>query len=122
LVLGTRGNFLHVPPPSAAEEAELYHNWIDPYHITGAVLSATARPFWNLPEPDGRRVDKPDPNSVAYSFGKSWNSAQGSGAGGRYLVDQDGLIVDVFFNETATIQFIDALMHRQKAGGDRAEK
>jgi hypothetical protein len=122
LVLGTRGNFLHVPPPSAAEEAELYHNWIDPYHIKGAVLSATARPFWNLPEPDGRRVDKPDPNSVAYSFGKSWNSAQGSGAGGRYLVDQDGLIVDVFFNETATIQFIDALMHRQKAGGDRAEK
>jgi len=121
-VVGTRGNFLHAPPPTPAEEAELYHNWIDPYRIKDAVLSVTTRPFWNLPAPDGRRVEKPMANSIAYSFGKSWSPDQGSGGGGRYLVDQDGLVVDVFFNEPATIQFIDVLMHRQKAGGDRAER
>ncbi len=121
-VVGTRGNFLHAPPPTPAEEAELYHNWIDPYRIKGAVMSVTTRPFWNLPAPDGRRLEKPSANSVAYSFGKSWSPDQGAGGGGRYLVDQDGLVVDVFFNEQATIQFIDVLMHRQKAGGDRAER
>jgi hypothetical protein len=121
-VLGTRGNFLHAPPPSPAQEAELYHNWLDPYRIKGAVLSVTSRPFWNLPAPDGRRVDKTTPNAVAYGFGKSWSVDQGSGLGGRYLIDQDGLIVDVFFNEAGTIQFVDALMQRGKAGGDRAEK
>jgi hypothetical protein len=121
-VVGTRGNFLHAPPPTPAEEAELYHNWIDPYRIKGAVMSVTTRPFWNLPAPDGRRLEKPTANSVAYSFGKSWSPEQGATGGGRYLVDQDGLVVDVFFNEQATIQFIDVLMHRQKAGGERAER
>jgi hypothetical protein len=28
----------------------------------------------------------------------------------------------VFFNESATFGFIDALMQREKAGGDRASK
>jgi len=32
------------------------------------------------------------------------------------------LVVDVFFNEAATNQFIEALLERQKAGGDRAER
>jgi hypothetical protein len=121
LVVGTRGNFLHAPPPSPAEEAELYRRWLEPYHIKGAVLSVSTRPFWNLPVPDGRRVDKPAANSVAYSFGKSWNP-DGTNGGGRYLIDQDGLVVDVFFNEAATNQFIEALLQRQKAGGDRAER
>jgi hypothetical protein len=120
-VVGTRGNFLHAPPPSPAEEAELYHNWIEPYHIKSAVMSVTTRPFWNLPAPDGRRVDKLTPNAIAYSFGKSWQ-VEGGGFGGKYLVDQDGIIVDVIFNEQATFEFVDALVHRQQTGGDRAAK
>ena len=120
-VVGTRGDFLYAPPPSPAEEAEFYHNWIEPYHIKGAVLSVTTRSFWNLPEPDGRRVDKLTPNSIAYSFRKSWQT-EGSAIGGKYLIDQDGLIVDVIFNEQATIAFVDALLHRQNGGADRAER
>lgn len=120
-VVGTRGSFLHAPPPSPAEEAELYRNWLESFHIKGAVVSVTKREFWNLPEPDGRRVDKRTPNAIAYSFGKSWQSEEG-GFGGKYLVDQDGIIVDVIFNEPATIQFVDALVQREKAGGDRAAR
>ncbi len=119
IVVGTRGNFLHAPPPSPSEEAELYHNWIEPYRIKGAVVSVTTRPFWNLPAPDGRRVDKPTPNAIAYSFGKSWQ-VEDSGFGGKYLIDQDGIIVDVIFNEPATFQFVDALVQRQQVGGARA--
>jgi hypothetical protein len=120
-VVGTRGNFLYAPPPSSAQEAELYHNWFEPIHIKGAVMSVTTRPFWNLPAPDGRRVDKLTSNNVAYSFGKSWQT-EGSGIGGKYLIDQDGIIVDVIFNEAATIEFVNALLQREKAGGDRAAK
>ena len=120
-VVGTRGDFLYAPPPTPAEEAALYHNWIEPYHIKGAVMSVTTRPFWNLPAPNGRRVDKLTPNSIAYSFGKSWMS-EGGGLGGKYLIDQDGIIVDVIFNEQATIEFVGALMQREKSGGDRASR
>ncbi|HEV7704964.1 MAG TPA: hypothetical protein VGO46_11765 [Gemmatimonadaceae bacterium] len=120
-VVGTRGDFLYAPPPSPAEEAALYHDWIEPYHIKGAVMSVTTRPFWNLPAPDGRRVDKLTPNSIAYSFGKSWQT-EGSGIGGKYLIDQDGIIVDVIFNEQATIEFVGALLQREKSGGDRASR
>ena len=120
-VVGTRGNFLHAKPPSPAEEAELYRNWIEPFRIKGAVLSVTTRDFWNLPAPDGRRIDKLTPNSIGYSFGKSW-AIEGNSFGGKYLIDQDGIIVDVIFNEQATNEFVDALVQRQKAGGDRAAK
>jgi hypothetical protein len=120
-VIGTRGHFIPASPPSPGEEAEYYNKWIDAYHIRGAVVSVTSRTPWTLPPPDNRRIDKPTPNAVAYSFGKIWQ-VEGAGFGGRYLVDQDGIIVDVFFNEQASNQFIDALMHRQQAGGERAEK
>jgi hypothetical protein len=121
LVVGTRGNFLYAPPPTPAEEAELYHNWIEPFHIKGVVMSVTTRPFWNFPAPDGRRIDKLTPNSIAYGFRKSW-AVEGSGTGGKYLIDQDGIIVDVSFNEPATLAFLDVLMHRQQGGVDRAAR
>lgn len=120
-VVGTRGNFVHALPESPAEEAEFYHNWVEPFHIKGAVMSVTTRPFWNLPAPDGRRVDKLTPNAIAYGYGKSWQ-VEGGGFGGKYLIDQDGIIVDVIFNEPATFQFVNALLQREKTGGDRASR
>jgi hypothetical protein len=116
LAVGTHGSYLYVPPPSPADEAELIRKWLEPYRIPNAAIAVSTRPFWNLQRPDGRRVDKPTANETAYTFGKSW-SVQGSGGGGRYLIDQDGIVVDVIFNEGATFQFVDVLVHRQKEGG-----
>ena len=39
-----------------------------------------------------------------------------------YLVDQNGIIVDVSNNEGATFQFIDVLLKRQREGGDHVAK
>lgn len=118
LVGGTRGSYLYVPPPSPADEAELIRKWLEPYRIPNSTIAVSTRTFWNLPRPGGRRADKPTPNETAYSFGKSW-ATQG-GAGGLYLIDQNGIVVDVVFNEGATFQFVDVLVHRQKDGGDHA--
>lgn len=118
IVSATRGSFAYAPPPSPAEEATLIQHWIEAYRIPRAAIAVSSTPFWNLPSPDGRRINKPTPNLTAYSFHKSWDPVRI----GRYLVDQDGIIVDVLFNQEAVPQFIDVLLQRQKQGGDRAAK
>ncbi|HEU4642612.1 MAG TPA: hypothetical protein VFS44_09165 [Gemmatimonadaceae bacterium] len=113
----TAGSYLYLPPPTPADEAELARKWIDAHRIPGAVLAVTNTPHWNLPNPDGRRIDKDTPNMTAYSFGKSWKPS------GIFLVDQDGLIVSALaFDEVQIGKFIEVLMQRQTAGGNRAAK
>jgi len=114
-VLKTHGSFLYVPPPSAADEATLIRKWREGSKLPNMTIAVESTPFWKLPSPDGRRVEKPTPDAVAYGFGKSWT-------GTYYLVDQDGLIVDVLFNEAVAPLFIDALVQRQKEGGARVGK
>ncbi len=113
----TAGSFVYLPPPTPADEAELARQWLDAYRIPGAVLAVTNTPHWNLPAPDGRRIDKDTPNQIAYSFGKS------SQPSGWFLVDQDGLIVSAISSDEDRIgKFIEVLMQRQTAGGNRAAK
>jgi hypothetical protein len=117
IVTSTHGSFLYLPPPSVPEEVELVRKWLEPYEIHGLEIAVSATPFWNLPRPDGRRIEKPTPNQTHYSFGKSWKPD------GAFLVDQDGLIVSaVGLNESLIASYIDVLLHRQTAGGHRAAK
>jgi hypothetical protein len=114
----THGSFLYAPPPAPAEEAELIRRWLEAHRIRGAVIAVSSTPFWNLPQPDARRIDKDTPNVTSYSFGKSWR-ATGSG----FLIDQDGIIVVAPAPvESELAQFIDVLMHRQQGGAEHAAK
>ena len=91
-VVGTRGNFLHAPPPTPAEEAELYHNWIEPYRIKGAVMSVTTRPFWNLPAPDGRRLESPRRTRLPTASGRAGVPSRGrQAAAGISSIRMDSL-------------------------------
>jgi hypothetical protein len=110
VVMPTHGHFLYAQPMPPADEAQLLHQWLDTYQLAGAALGVTST-FWRLPAPDRRRINKDLPNAIAYGFNKKWGAANG----GMYLIDQDGLIVDVLrFEEPELIQYIDVLLHRQQ--------
>ena len=118
VVTRTRGSFLYAPPPSPAEEAEMIRRWLEPYRIPRLTVAVTSTPFWNLPRPDGRRIDKDTPNLTNYSFGKGWKPSNGS-----YLIDQDGIVVSApSFYQPELSLLIDVLMHRQTGGGEHAAK
>ncbi|MBX6331730.1 MAG: hypothetical protein IRY91_07775 [Gemmatimonadaceae bacterium] len=118
VVSRTHGFFAWAPPMTPAEEADMLRRWIDTYHIPRLTIALTSTPFWNLPRPDGRRINKDTPNFVSYTFGKRVKPEQS-----QYLVDQDGLVVSVWgLHEQELAQFIDVLTHRQATGGDRAAK
>lgn len=113
----THGAFAYVLPQTPAEEAELTRQWIEGYQIPHATIAVEVTPFWKLPSPDGRRIERPSPNFTAYGFGKSWTPQRSEA---RYLIDQDGIIVDVLFNYQAEPQIIEALLERQRQGGAHA--
>ena len=115
----THGAFAYVLPQTPAEEAELTRQWIEGYQIPHATIAVEVTPFWKLPSPDGRRIERPSPNFTAYGFGKSWTPQRSEA---RYLIDQDGIIVDVLFNYQAEPQIIEALLERQRQGGAHATK
>ncbi|HEX6535719.1 MAG TPA: hypothetical protein VF041_14070, partial [Gemmatimonadaceae bacterium] len=117
IVSGTHGSFVWAPPPTPAEEADMIQTWLASYHIPRLTVAVTSTPFWNLPRPDGRRIDKPTQNYTNYTFRKLLKPE-----GSKYLVDQDGLIVSAFgLGESDLAQFIDVLVHRQ-TGGEHASK
>lgn len=113
IVMSTHGQFMYLPPPTPANEALLIRDWVDAHHVPRAVLGVTSTPFWRLPEPDARRIDKDTPNLTHYSFGKSWRV----GSGSMFLVDSDGIIADAWrLREQELGQFIEVLLDRQHEG------
>jgi hypothetical protein len=112
IVSRTRGSFLYLPPPSTAEEAELIRKWLARFRIRGAVIAVASTPFWKLPSPDSRRVDRSVPVIERYRFAKSFRPE-----GATLLVDQDGLIISALgFDETQLGEFIEILLQRQSTG------
>jgi hypothetical protein len=113
IVASTHGQFMYLPPMAPAEEAALTKELVDSLHIPRAILGVTTTPFFRLPEPDSRRIDKDLPNSTHYTFGKSWRV----GSGSVFLVDSDGLIADAWrVREEELGQFIELLLQRQAKG------
>ena len=113
VVMSTHGQFMYLPPPAVADEAALIHQWFDAYHVSNAVLGVTSTPYWRLPDPDGRRIDKPTPNVDHYTFRKSWRT----GSGSMFLVDSDGKIANAWrFREKELGEYIEVLMQRQTKG------
>jgi hypothetical protein len=113
IVMATHGQFMYLPPTTPANEAVLIREWLDAHHVPGAVLGVTSTPFWRLPSPDDRRIDKDTPNLTHYSFGKSWKV----GSGSMFLVDSDGIIANAWrLREQELGQFIQVLLDRQHKG------
>jgi hypothetical protein len=117
LVTRTHGSFVYAPPPSPAEEVDMTRQWLTPYHIPRLTVAVTSTPFWNLARPDGRRIDKPTQNYTNYTFGKSSPSFINA-----YLIDQDGTIVALGYDESALAQYIEVLLQRGTGGGEHVAK
>jgi hypothetical protein len=110
IVASTHGQFMYLPPTAPAEEAALTKQLVDSLHIPGAILGVTTTPFWRLPDPDSRRIDKELPNTAHYTFGKTMKV----GSGSVFLVDSDGLIAVAWrVREEELGQFIELLLQRQ---------
>lgn len=113
IVMSTHGQFMYLTPTTPPNEAVLIKEWVDAHHVPRAVLGVTATPFWRLPAPDDRRIDKITPNYTHYSFGKGWRV----GSGSMFLVDADGVIADAWrLREDELGQFIEVLLDRQHKG------
>lgn len=122
LVARTHGYVLNHAPITPAEEAEDIRKWLEGYGIPGgAAITVSTTPFWNLPEPDGRRINKPTPNDTTYTL-RVLNKRWDLGNMNRFLIDQDGIIIDTKFLEEEVPQLIEVLLQRQKEGGARATK
>jgi len=112
IVMATHGQFMYLPPTSPAEEAGLIKQLIDTAHIPGAILGVTSTPFWRLPDPDSRRIDKELPNIKHYTFG-NYGKTMPFAVGSLFLVDADGLVVGSWnMTEGEAGQFIQVLLER----------
>jgi hypothetical protein len=110
IVSGTHGSFLYAPPPTPTDEADMIRKWLETSRIRGAAIAVSSTPFWNLPRPDARRIDRDTPNATNYAFRTSTKWTYGS-----FLIDQDGVIVAAHgFFEPDVGKLIDVLMHRQQ--------
>jgi hypothetical protein len=123
LVGGTHGYFMAAPPMPPAEEAALTARFAAAHRFPG-VLAISASKFSSIDSPDDRRIDKPDSNVVRYEFGKSQMAS-----GSAYLIDQDGLIVDLIRPGSLSgpdlellMQKVDVVMDRQAGGASRAAR
>ncbi|HEX6052442.1 MAG TPA: hypothetical protein VFZ21_24430, partial [Gemmatimonadaceae bacterium] len=72
LVDRTRGSFSYLAVTSPTEEAKLRReSWVA--HRAPGTLVVAATDFFRLPEPDRRRIDRPNPPNVTpYTFGRTW--------------------------------------------------
>ncbi|HEX6047974.1 MAG TPA: hypothetical protein VFZ21_01850, partial [Gemmatimonadaceae bacterium] len=89
LVDRTRGFFSYLVVASPAAEATLRRESWRAHRAPGTLVVA-ATDFFRLPEPDRRRIDRPNPpNFTPYTFGRSWPMVAGS----AFIIDRDGTIV-----------------------------
>ncbi|MHB2033958.1 MAG: hypothetical protein ACYCVE_11395 [Gemmatimonadaceae bacterium] len=93
-VAPTQGHFIYDLTDSAKDEAAQFDRQMAAFHWPGAWRMVT-RPFWRLPDPDDRRIDKSFADNDNYSFGMPDLEPMGGANGKMYLVDQDGLVVYV---------------------------
>jgi len=123
LVAQTYGFFdKAAPPPPDAEAALLRQAWLTERHLPGT-LAVTNTPFWRLPAPDRRRINRDVANVVHYSFGRTWHVPNWIFP--PFLIDQDGTIVETAFRsfDADLPEMIGILLARQvtppQSGRDR---
>lgn len=123
LVAQTYGLFDKMAPPPPGLEAEQFQRaWLTERHLPGA-LAVTSTPFWRLPAPDRRRINRDVPNVVQYSFGRTWHVPNWIFP--PFLIDQDGTIVETAFRsfDADLPEMIAVLLARQvtppQSGRDR---
>jgi hypothetical protein len=114
LISRTQGYFMYLPPPgSPALEADLLRQWLAAHRVPGA-LAVSATEFSRLPPPDGRRIDRPDPNLTRYTFGRFRRPENGS----AFLIDPDGIVVKGGWidrqAEAEFVEMIEVLLERQQ--------
>lgn len=102
----TKGYFQNIAPPTPEEEAAWTSRmWLEWYKLP-ATIGVSKTDFFNIPEPDRRRINQPVGNAVNYSFGigASFNT---------FLVDANGLIVLALrfsnANEKELTEYLEAL-------------
>ena len=119
LVAQTLGWFWVAALPAPAEElALLERTWLEERKLPGA-LAVTNTPFWRLPDPDRRRVNRKVANVTHYSFGGIGQVAADKlyFPASAVLIDQSGRVID-FANsikEHDLVELIEVLLARQMA-------
>jgi hypothetical protein len=118
LVARTHGYLSQAAPPPPEEEAELLRrHWLDERLLPGA-LAVHNTSYYLLPEPDGRRIDRGDPNDERYQFGRT--GANRAPFERAVLVDRNGVVVDESLlrdsaAELRLYQLIDAVLAQGSA-------
>jgi len=115
LVAQTYGFFdKAAPPPPDVEATLLRRAWLAERHLPGT-LAVTNTPFWRLPAPDRRRINRDVPNVTNYSFGRTWHVPNWIFP--PFLIDQDGRIVETQFRsfDADLPEMIAILLARQAA-------
>jgi hypothetical protein len=118
IVTQTLGFLGDGPPVAPKEEAELIRSWLLGFHKIPATVAVATTPYFNLPAPDLRRIDKPVANTVNYLFGMQ-GVIQGRTA---YLIDDQGMVLKVERlareNEEMWTMMLGVVMGRKKITRD----
>lgn len=117
IVGNTRGYFSYMLTRSSAEEADWYRKWVQASAPAGVTIVVDSTPFWRLPSPDARRIDRELPNFAHYTFRLRGSSMAALFKSYQwYLVDQQQLIVALKGGqdrlEPQVVNMIDVLLHR----------
>ena len=107
IVTQTHGWFGAAAPPSPAQEADWWRQWLLEFHNLPATLAITTTPFFRLPDLDRRRIEDVVTNVHTYSFGGSMHLQSMT----AFLVDRDGTILHAApgFGRTVEEDFVNLL-------------
>lgn len=108
----TDGYIGNSEPMSPEEEAQQKSIWWLGTHQLPGILGVAEQKFFKLPEPDGRRIDEPNENSINYLFGANGRVRSGV----FYLIDEDGTVIFSGgldrYTEKALTQLLDIVTSR----------